>query len=139
MTCANPVPAGYELLDLGLGYAREFGPVYISRSASKMAFRVAANHVNPVGGCHGGAMATFADAQIVVVHNASGTADQHTPTINLSIDYLAPAPLGAWVEAEVSLIRATRTLIFTQALITSEGDPIARTTAIYRNNKQTGA
>lgn len=104
-----------------------------------MAFRVAPNHVNPVGGCHGGAMATFADAQIVAVYDASGTADQHTPTINLSMDYLAPAPLGAWVEAEVRLIRKTRTLIFTQAIISTGGEPIARTSAIYRNNKQTGA
>lgn len=135
----DQVPAGFEMLDLGIGYARAFGPVFLWREKSIMAFRVAQNHVNPVGGCHGGAMATFADAQIVAVHGASGTADQHTPTINLAMDYLAPAPLGAWVEAEVRLIRKTRTLIFTQAIISTGGEPIARTSAIYRNNKQTGA
>ena len=50
-----------------------------------------------------------------------------------SVDYLSPARLGDWVEATVTLAKATRSLIFTQALITANGETVARTTALYRN------
>jgi hypothetical protein len=41
--------------------------------------------------------------------------------------------LGAWVEAAVTLVKTTKTLIFTQALITADGDIVARSQAIYCN------
>ena len=79
-------------------------------------------------------MATFADMQIAAVICASpGTADGHQPTISLHVDYLATAPLDAWVEAVVTLVKTTRSLIFTQALIRADGEIVARSQAIYRN------
>ena len=131
---AERVPEGFELLPLRGGFAEAFGPLYINRNKRTIAFRVTAIHLNPVGVCNGGALATFADMQIAaVIAGAPGTAEGHQPTINLSIDYLAPAPLGAWIEAEVTLIKKTQTLIFTQALILSDGAVVARSNAIYRN------
>lgn len=127
------VPAGFERIDLGQGFDRCFGPVYLHQDGGRLGFRVASHHLNPVGGCHGGAMATFADMQIAAVRPGLGTEAGHMPTINLSVDYLAPAPPGSWVEAAVSLVKLTRTLAFTQALITADGELVARTTGIYRN------
>jgi acyl-coenzyme A thioesterase PaaI-like protein len=130
----SAAPIGFEALDLGPGFAQAFGPVYVRRATSSLGFRVAPCHLNPVGVCNGGAMATFADMQIAaVIKSGPGTAPGHQPTISLSVDYLAPAPVDAWVEAAVMLVKRTRTLIFTQALITANGDPVARSTAIYRN------
>ena len=63
----------------------------------------------------------------------------HSPTISLSLDYLAPAIVGDWVEAQVTLVKTTRTMIFTQAIMTVDGNPVARSTAIYRNKDKTGA
>jgi acyl-coenzyme A thioesterase PaaI-like protein len=128
----NSVPAGFESIDLGAGFMHEFGPVYLYRASRTLGFRVAAHHLNPVGACNGGAMATFADMQIAAVRSGPGTAEGHAPTISLSVDYLAPAPLGAWAEAAVTLVKSTRTLIFTQALITVDGEAVARSSAIYR-------
>ena len=99
-----------------------------------MGFRIAPNHLNPVGVCNGGAMATFADMQIAaVIAGGPGTSEGHQPTISLNVDYLATASLGAWVEAAVTLVKTTKTLIFTQALITADGEIVARSQAIYRN------
>jgi acyl-coenzyme A thioesterase PaaI-like protein len=79
-------------------------------------------------------MATFADMQIAaIVRSGLIATERHTPTISLSVDYIAPAPLGAWVEANVILIKETKLMIFTQALITANGQPVARANATYRN------
>jgi acyl-coenzyme A thioesterase PaaI-like protein len=128
------VPIGFEPLPLGAGYAEAFGVVFVNRTSRSLAFRVAPNHMNPVKVCNGGAIATFADMQIAgVIAGGPGTAEGHQPTISLAIDYLAPAPLGAWVEAAVTLVKRTRSLIFTQALITADGVIVGRSHAIYRN------
>jgi acyl-coenzyme A thioesterase PaaI-like protein len=128
------VPCGFEALPLGPGFAEMFGSIYVNRESQTLAFRVAPVHLNPVNVCNGGAMASFADMQIAAVISAGpGTAEGHQPTISLHVDYLATAPLGAWVEAAVTLVKTTRTLIFTQALIRADGEIAARSQAIYRN------
>ncbi len=81
-------------------------------------------------------MATFADMQLVAVQ--FGDDRPHTPTVNLDLAFLAPAPLGSWVEARVTLLRRTTTLLFTQAVMTADGEPVARSSAIYRNRPVTG-
>lgn len=138
-TAVNPevtmddIPEGFELIDMGPGFMAAFGPVYLQRATRTLGFRVAAHHLNPVDVCNGGAMATFADLQIAAVIDGPGTASGHAPTVTLSVDYLGPAPHGAWVQAPVQLVKQTKTLIFTQALISADGRPVARANAIYRH------
>jgi len=121
-------------MDLGPGFSAAFGPVYLRRAEQRAGFRVAAQHLNPMDVCHGGAMATFADLQIAVVKLGLGTRSGHLPTIHLDVDYLATAPLGSWVEMAVTLVKTTRNLIFVQALITADGNCVARCSGIYRNS-----
>lgn len=121
------------MLELGAGFMAVFGPIYLNRVTSTLGFRVAAQHLNPVNVCNGGAMATFADTQIAAVHRGAGSSDGHAPTISLSLDYIGTAPNGAWVEAAVTLLKQTRSMIFTQALITTDGQLVARSNAIYRH------
>ena len=54
------------------------------------------------------------------------------PTINLQIDYLAAAPLGAWVQGEAQLLRTTRSLVFMQGLVQADGVSVARTSGIFK-------
>src|SRR5271156_5758892 len=129
----SEAPDGFEPLDLISGYSVAFGPVYLNRSERKLGFRVEESHLNPFGLCHGGAMATFADLQVIAVKDGPGIKPGFSPTVSMSVDYLSPARLGEWVEATVTLAKATRSLIFTQALITANGEPVARATALYRN------
>jgi uncharacterized protein (TIGR00369 family) len=135
----DAIPDGFALAALGKGFSERFGPVYVDRATRRMAFRVAERHSNPVDTCHGGALATFADSLILAIRAGASEGDAHNPTISLSLDYVAPIPLGAWVEAEVTLVKATRTMFFIQSLITVDGEPVARTNAIYRNPNKTGA
>jgi uncharacterized protein (TIGR00369 family) len=128
----HAIPEGFEPADLGVGFGRSFGPVWLDRVGHRMGFHVSDQHVNPVGGCHGGALATFADTLLIAHRRGSESGHSHCPTISLSVDYLAPAPLGAWVEAAVTLVKQTRTMLFTQAILTVDGAPVARSSAIYR-------
>lgn len=133
---SKDIPSGFEPIALGIGYSDAFGPVYVDRAAGRLGFHVAERHLNPVSALHGGAMATFADMQIAAFEPGAGTAGSHTPTISMHVDYVAPARLGAWVEATVTLVKKTATLIFTQAVITADGAPCARSHAIYRNRRR---
>lgn len=126
-------PDGFKQVNIETGFIATFGPLYVNRTDGKLGFFVERRHLNPFEVCHGGAVATLADMQIIAARKGSGTKLGRTPTINVSVDYLAPAPLGAWVEAVVTLVKATRTLIFTQALITANGELVARSSGIYRN------
>jgi acyl-coenzyme A thioesterase PaaI-like protein len=77
--------------------------------------------------------------QIAAVRSGLGAKSMHLPTISLSVDYLAPVSVNSWVEAAVTLTKATRTLMFTQAVITADGDVFAPSTAIYRNRVKDAA
>jgi uncharacterized protein (TIGR00369 family) len=125
------LPEGFVSFDAGTGFGAVFGPVYVHRQKRQIGFRVAIHHMNPYGALHGGAMATFADMQCVAI-NQDIAPSGHTPTINLSIDYLAPVRLHEWVLAEVSLLKTTSTMVFTQAIFSSRSMPVARSHAIYR-------
>ena len=54
------------------------------------------------------------------------------PTISLQIDYLAPAPLGAWVQGQADVLRTTRNMLFGQGLVTADGEPTMRMSGIFK-------
>jgi len=126
---------GFEPIHLGEGFSTILGTVYADRSRGRLKFLVTDVHRNPANACHGGAIALFADVQIAALVLDLDTAEVPRPTITISLDFLAPVPVGSWVEAEVSLVKETRTLVFTEALLRVDGEPVARSNAIYRNKK----
>lgn len=126
------VPAGFQPLDLASGFNDAFGPIYRHETGQKLGFRVGPHHLNPVGVLHGGAMATFADTLVLAVIRGIPTRDAHTPTISISVDYVAAAPAGSWVEADTTLVKVTRSMLFVQAVITADGEVVSRANGIYR-------
>ena len=132
MSTMSAAPEGFVETPMNGGFNASFGPIYRHRSEPRLGFRVGPQHLNPVETVHGGAMATFADMMVVAVHEGAGTSERHAPTINLTVDYLGPSRLGQWVEMTVALAKATKTMYFTQAMITADGEPVARVHGIYR-------
>lgn len=130
---SDVIPDGYELLDAKPGYGEQFGPVYGSRTENglRLAFRVLDHHLNHFNVCHGGAMATFADIQLIGVR-AQMRNQKHAPTISLAIDYLEPVKKGDWVECAVILHKETRNMAFTNAQMSVNGRLVCRSNAIYR-------
>jgi uncharacterized protein (TIGR00369 family) len=125
----RPVPAGGEFIDVN-------GPLWIRRvgNRAQLGFRVEPRHTNPAGICHGGMMASFCDMLLpLCAHRQEpAVADRFLPTISLQIDYLAPSPLGAWVQGEADVLRTTATLVFMQGLVTADGQPVSRASGVFK-------
>lgn len=138
-TTGQPVPEGFKPRHLGDGFVAINGPFYTRRTPGnpqgmQMGFRVEHRHTNPMGICHGGMMATFCDMLLPMTAHllAKETAGRFLPTINLNIDYLAPSPLGAWVQGEAQVLKVTRSMVFMQGLVTADGVAVARVNGLMK-------
>ncbi|TDU32227.1 uncharacterized protein (TIGR00369 family) [Panacagrimonas perspica] len=132
LAAAGDIPAGFVALELDSGFNTAFGLIYRHETEQKLGFRMGPHHLNPIGVLHGGAMATFADTLVLAIIRGIPIRQPHTPTISITVDYVAAAPAGSWIEADTTLVKATRTMLFVQALITADGEIVSRTSGIYR-------
>jgi uncharacterized protein (TIGR00369 family) len=135
-TSSLPVPEGFRAREFGGGFIGVNGPLYARRTEAgfQLGFRVEERHCNPMRICHGGMMATFCDMLLPISAHvlSKELAERFLPTINLQIDYLAASPLGAWVQGEAQLLRATRSLVFMQGLVEADGVSVARVSGIFK-------
>ena len=131
------IPPGFVALPTAGGpFLQPNGPLYLRHEGKleKLENRVETRHVNTMNNLHGGMMASFCDMLLPLsVHRKSNeVADRFLPTDSLQIDYLAPAPLGAWVQGEAEPLRITRSLVFAQGLVTADGVPCARVSGVFK-------
>jgi uncharacterized protein (TIGR00369 family) len=130
------VPSGFKLLAIGGDYMAVNGPLYVRvvEGRAQLGFRVEKRHTNPLNNCHGGMLASFGDMLLpVCIHRQSAeVGHRFLPTISLQIDYLAPAPLGAWVQGEADVLRVTRTMVFANGVAQADGTPVIRVSGIFK-------
>lgn len=130
------IPDGYLATRMGGEFIRANGPMYLKKSDGRvwLGFRVEPRHCNPAQILHGGMMASFVDMMLPVcaTHLERSLASRFMPTISLQLDYLAPSPLGAWIEGEAQVLRSTPSLVFVQGLVTADGTPVARASGIFK-------
>ena len=130
------IPEGFKPRSFGGGFIGVNGPLYMKKldPGMQLGFRVEPRHCNPMGICHGGMMATFCDMLLPIsAHYLSqDLARRFLPTINLQVDFLAASTLGAWVQGEAQLLRATRSMVFMQGLVTADGENVARVSGIFK-------
>ena len=132
----GPVPPGYRPLAVGGDFMAVNGPLFVrvDGAAISLGFRVEARHCNPMGICHGGMLASFCDMLLPVsVHRKSAEVGlRFLPTVSLQLDYLAPSPLGAWIEGEADVLKVTRTMVFVQGLVRADGLPVVRCSGVFK-------
>jgi uncharacterized protein (TIGR00369 family) len=152
MTDANPTPSpatpppdGFRSARMGGPFIALAGPLFARLDAGTdgvrllMGFRVEQRHCNPLDICHGGMLATFADMLMpMAAMYQSGGERRFLPTISLQMDYLAPAPLGAWVQGEAQILRTTRNLLFAQGLVSADGTPALRVSGVFKQGPLIG-
>ncbi len=103
----------------------------------QIGMRIGPAHCNSRGFVHGGVVAALAD-------NAMGlslgvTARAKSPedaprgflTVGLTLDYLASGKLDQWLVVAPRVLKAGRSLGFTDAVVTADGAPIARASASF--------
>mgnify|MGYP005812001315 CR=1 FL=1 len=137
MTAPEPeIPEGFKPRRFGDGFIAVNGPLYVKKlnPGILLGFRVEPRHCNPMGICHGGMISTFCDMLLPIsAHYLSDDLGRRfLPTINLQVDFLAPSPKGAWVQGEAQLLRATRSMVFMQGLVTADGQSVARVSGIFK-------
>lgn len=132
---APPIAGHWEPVELFNTGPWSVGIVWMDFGKARYCLLVRPDHCNATRAMHGGAMATFMDGQGAAVIRPAPDSG-HTPTISLHIDYLAPPRAGDWLMAEVILVKRTRTMIFTQAIAFAGDRAMARSHAIYRNNRE---
>lgn len=128
-------PDGFvSLIGDDIGFNALTGPHYVrvDGGVPVIGFRVGRRHLNPSGNCHGGALAALADYQAVTVRHIAGLGACATPTVTLTIDFIAPVQLGAWVELHCRLLRRTRTLLFSEGHLIVGDAVAARVDAIFK-------
>lgn len=134
-TASNP-PEGFTALTLSRGndFISVVGPLYAKSVGADLvlAFRVEQRHCNPMGICHGGMLSTFADMTLAIGANHAEKLGRFLPTVSLACDFLAPAPLGCWVEGRTQVLRITRNLVFAQCLISADGTLALRSSGVLK-------
>lgn len=137
MNYKNPEPPpGFQLLEFGGPFMAHNGPIFRSQKDGRvrLGFRVDKTHVNPMGTCHGGMLASFCDTLLLAIAHftPSNLKAAYFPTIGLQIDYLDAAPMGSWIEGEGEILRSSGSLVFIQAIATADGKPCVRTSGTFK-------
>ena len=130
----NP-PPGFHHIPIPIGFLAVNGPLFVNVSDEKLklGMRVEMRHCNPMKICHGGMLATFIDMLMPFSVAWQGSADgRFMPTVQLSQDYMAPAPLGCWLEGEAEVLRTTKSLIFAQCLVTADDNLCLRASGVFK-------
>ena len=89
-------------------------------------------HTNSRGFVHGGLIGALADnAMGLSCARVTGHAGGFV-TVSLNVDFLGSAVEGQWLEFDTMFVKPGRTLSFTQAFVTADGQPCARANAVFR-------
>lgn len=118
-----------------MGYIGHNGPLFTKRDGDSVILgtRILERHCNLLMVSHGGFLATFMD----MVMPISGRVSKHVPdnyllTITLTLDYLAGAPVGSWLEGRAEVIKTTKRMVFMTGMIHADGVPVTRGNGIFR-------
>ena len=105
-----------------MGFIEITGPLMIKLSDGDayLGLRIESKHCNPANICHGGMLMTFADMQLGIGAQALTDVRKFLPTVQMSCDFVSPAPNGAWLEGRTQLVKQPRSLIFANCILTAD-------------------
>lgn len=113
------------------GFTATCQSIYFNEQRRIVAARIESIHLNPLGIAHGGFLATLADSAFGKVLRLACEFELPPVTASLSMDYLAPAVAGAWVEAHVDIHKVGRRLINASCLLTCGERLIVRASGVF--------
>lgn len=127
------IPEGFEPRRAGGPFLEPVGPIWLRRQDGTATFgiRIERRHCNNQAVAHGGMLATFADLVLGIGGAEQAGTPGHFVTVSLVTDYLAPAPLGAWLECRPGLLRRTARLMFVEGRFEADGVPVLRASGVF--------
>lgn len=120
----NKIPEGFVPFPKMPGFLETTGPLYVNYTdtEARLGILVEKKHVNIANICHGGMIMTLADMQLGIGSQAVLKMRKFLPTMHMSGDFVAPTPLGAWLEGSTQVTKATRKTIFATCTLTADGE-----------------
>lgn len=132
---ADPaIPDGFEPACFTPGFLDHGGPYYLGAPVDgvrAMGLRVCPHHINYQQAAHGGVISTFAD---VALSHAVYDAERprlNPSTVTLTVNYLAGAKLGDWLEARVRIDRLGGRMGYTSGAIWRGSEQIAVMSGVF--------
>ena len=109
-------------------------PLYSRRldGTVQIGVRVREVHCNSRGLLHGGVVAALADNAMGLSCGATLPSVQGLVTVSLSVDYAGSARAGQWLQIAPRVLKTGRSMGFADAVVTADGDIIARASATFR-------
>lgn len=126
------VPAGFVRYPRSSPLTAPWEPIFFRQQEHgvQLGLRIAEAHCNGRGFAHGGLIASLADNamgySLALALEAPGAVTTH-----LGIDYLRSARRGQWLQIEPRVVRAGKNLGVVDALITADGEVVARADATF--------
>jgi acyl-coenzyme A thioesterase 13 len=123
------VPEGFEPSARTGPFLDLIGPVYTrtAESGILLGLRARTEHCNARGFVHGAILAALLD----VVCGRNCRAYPNMLTVSLTVDYIAAAQDGDWLEASATVTRAGRRLAFADGRVEVAGRPVAKASAVF--------
>lgn len=125
--------SGFSIWQMPCAFTPWIAPFFFRESDADLVFRVEvdAQHCNGAGTAHGGFLATIADVVLGYNINHRIPKEWRIATSNLSVQFLAPALPGQWVEGRLDRVKVGKRLCHASGTLDIEGVPIVAMQAIF--------
>lgn len=132
------VPEGFARLERGGHFLASLGPLYAKKTEAGLviAMRIEERHLNTRGIAHGGMLVTLADSALGIAIATAGQAEPEARprafvTVNLSVDFLASAHEGDFVEAHVDIEKIGARLAFATCFLQVGKRRVLRASGVF--------
>jgi len=132
----DQIPAEFRKMRMAgqVGMIAHNGPLYgrLDEDGLTMGILIDERHLNPRGICHGGMLMTLADMVLGVGSIAHTKEWEFVPTVNMTCDFVKAVPQGAWLTGKATVIRKTKSMLFSSCLIMHGEDIVMRSSGIMK-------
>lgn len=129
----DPAAHGWKKMKPHGGFSELVGPIWARRNGDLWSYGFLAEdkHENRQGAVHGGMLMTFADHAIgMVAWEAAGR--RKSVTMQLENQFLAAVRHGDFVECDVEVVRAAKTVVFMRGVLKVQGKPVMAANGIWK-------
>ncbi len=129
----HDIPEGFKPAQFKGKYLGHVGPYFTKRTEDTIlvGLRIMDHHINYVDIAHGGVLTTLADVALSFQVYLSKTPNPAVTTVNLSTNFLGPAKLGDWLEADGYIDRLGKRLAYVHGSIRSGERILMTSTGVF--------
>jgi uncharacterized protein (TIGR00369 family) len=133
MDDASSVPEGFARIERGGHFLASLGPLYAKKTESGLvvAMRIEEKHLNTRGIAHGGMLVTLADSALGIAVATHTDPPRSFVTVNLSVDFIASAHEGDFVEAHVDVEKVGARLAFATCFLQVGKRRVLRASGVF--------